>query len=593
MSRNSGIFSDSSGRNDIEHCRLCMTSHDYYYNIFTSNVECKITVKDALHELVGLQVVVGDGLPTTVCPLCLKKLTEFSVFKKICLESNAVLIKSLPKNYCSSAEGDRAADDKLGPSVRTKDGIRDVNESTSEFACSAQMTEVFIPVPDCLLPRDDKSFSVKMENEDQLSEGNYPVQYTPNPAGISSDASDPLATDELPRTSTASRGEEMDAGARGAVLKDLDWKLIEAKNEPSAEESDAAKPTYTENGEFTENWTMAHESTVEAAETLQEAVGIERKMANCEDTDLEAFFNSEMDGKRKRVEKDLRYPDECSSSSMENGDDRIPKPPSPVAWVPSKKSKIQVLDNSANVRLREAETVSVGVQHVLEKPGHTAILPGEPNEVMEELRSLKKEVLEEVRDLKRKLTIQTLEGTEAIAELKNKIMDLESQLKDSRFSSGTADIGLRDLYSLPVGDVGSLLNLEGTIIENNEYREFLICHLKERSSNILFKCSHNNQMRAGLNRTVNDMCSTLMSNELAASFCMKGRSENKMAFEVNFSSIINVIFESVKAKGVPGAIFDTVSVKRSIGEWFRVSKYRTEEGKKKRRSVPERQGEEL
>ncbi|XP_046408581.1 zinc finger protein 479-like [Ischnura elegans] len=57
----------------------------------------------------------------------------------------------------------------------------------------------------------------------------------------------------------------MDADARGAVLKDLDWKLIEAKKEPSAEESDAAKPTSTDNGEFIENWTIAHESTVEAS----------------------------------------------------------------------------------------------------------------------------------------------------------------------------------------------------------------------------------------------------------------------------------------------------------------------------------------
>ncbi|XP_046408734.1 uncharacterized protein LOC124173259 [Ischnura elegans] len=198
MSRTSGIFSDSSGRNsEIDHCRLCMKSHDYYYSIFTSNVECKITAKDALHDLVGLQVAVGDGLPTTVCPLCLKKLTEFSVFKKICLESNAVLRKSLPKNNCSSAEGDRAADDKSGPSVETKDGIRDVIENTSVFACSAQMTEVYIPVPECLLPRDDKSFSVKKENEDQLSEENYPALYMSDPAGISSYASDPLATDDL------------------------------------------------------------------------------------------------------------------------------------------------------------------------------------------------------------------------------------------------------------------------------------------------------------------------------------------------------------------------------------------------------------
>ncbi|XP_046407963.1 uncharacterized protein LOC124172564 [Ischnura elegans] len=34
-----------------------------------------------------------------MCPLCLTKLTEFSVFKKICLESNAILRKIPPRNY--------------------------------------------------------------------------------------------------------------------------------------------------------------------------------------------------------------------------------------------------------------------------------------------------------------------------------------------------------------------------------------------------------------------------------------------------------------------------------------------------------------
>ena len=39
---------------------------------------------------------------------------------------------------------------------------------------------------------------MKEENEDHLSEGNYPVLYTPNPVGISSDVDvDPLATDDL------------------------------------------------------------------------------------------------------------------------------------------------------------------------------------------------------------------------------------------------------------------------------------------------------------------------------------------------------------------------------------------------------------
>ncbi|XP_046407494.1 uncharacterized protein LOC124172132 [Ischnura elegans] len=99
------------------------------------------------------------------------------------------------------------------------------------------MTEVYIPVPDCLLPRDDKLFHVKDENEDPLSEGNSPVLYTSNPAGISSDASDPLATDDLPNTLTASQGEKVEAQGRGAMVADLDWMLVGAKEEPSPDEN--------------------------------------------------------------------------------------------------------------------------------------------------------------------------------------------------------------------------------------------------------------------------------------------------------------------------------------------------------------------
>ncbi|XP_046408760.1 zinc finger protein 23-like [Ischnura elegans] len=153
---------------------------------------------DALHDLVGLQVAVGDGLPTTMCPTCLKKLTEFSVFKKICLESNSVLRKLLPRNYCRSIEGEGAANDPLGSSVDTKEGIQGVNESTSELACSVQTTEIYIPVQNCLLSRNDNlMFDMKEENENHLIEESYPVRHTPDHARTSSDVSDPLATDGL------------------------------------------------------------------------------------------------------------------------------------------------------------------------------------------------------------------------------------------------------------------------------------------------------------------------------------------------------------------------------------------------------------
>ncbi|XP_046408618.1 uncharacterized protein LOC124173147 [Ischnura elegans] len=150
-----------------------MKNHDYYYNIFSSSVASKITAKEALYDLVGLHIAVGDGLPTTVCPLCLKKQTEFSVFKKICLVSNAALRKSLPRSCCKSFEGGGASDDNLEPSVEAKDCIQDVIENNSQPTYSAQTTEICIPVPDCLLPRDDK-LTLEGGAEADGSEGDLP-----------------------------------------------------------------------------------------------------------------------------------------------------------------------------------------------------------------------------------------------------------------------------------------------------------------------------------------------------------------------------------------------------------------------------------
>ncbi|XP_046407438.1 zinc finger protein 211-like [Ischnura elegans] len=152
----------------------------------------------------------------------------------------------------------------------------------------------------------DDMFHVKEENIDPLGEENDEVVNKTAPDGFESDARDPLAIDDLsgrgtymsssvkvdksgddeeeydctdwasndlmphasadqPQASPASEGKEVDDEGRGVVLTDLDWKLIESKKEPSPEESDAAKPTLNENGEFIENLGMAVESTAEAA----------------------------------------------------------------------------------------------------------------------------------------------------------------------------------------------------------------------------------------------------------------------------------------------------------------------------------------
>ncbi|XP_046407431.1 uncharacterized protein LOC124172069 [Ischnura elegans] len=198
MSRTTSILTDSSeNKSESDLCRLCRKNNYYFYNIFTSNVSCEITVKDALHDLIGLQVAVGDGLPTTLCPPCLEKLTEFSVFKKICLESNTVLRSISPRNYCRSIQGEEAADEELGTPAETKDCVEDDIQGYSHLNCSLETTEIYIPVPDSHQPRANMLVTVKDENKDPLSEGNYPVMNTVDPAGIPSVALHPLATDDL------------------------------------------------------------------------------------------------------------------------------------------------------------------------------------------------------------------------------------------------------------------------------------------------------------------------------------------------------------------------------------------------------------
>ncbi|XP_046408819.1 uncharacterized protein LOC124173332 [Ischnura elegans] len=151
--------------------------------------------------------------------------------------------------------------------------------------------------------------TVKEEKEDPLSEGNYPLMYTPDAAGISSNALDPLATDDLSgmgtcgspsvkadqfsddgggyalntstngatndlvsqasdqaQTSISSDGEEVDAEGTGAIEMDLNSMLVLAKEELSPKETDTTEPTVMENRELIQNPTMAMESMIEKEE---------------------------------------------------------------------------------------------------------------------------------------------------------------------------------------------------------------------------------------------------------------------------------------------------------------------------------------
>ncbi|XP_046407888.1 zinc finger protein 585B-like [Ischnura elegans] len=217
-----------------------------------------------------------------MCPLCLKKLTDFSEFKKICFEVDAELRKFSSRNTFTNVKREGAAEYKLRSSAETKAGIRDAIEGNVQLARPVQVTEVYIPVQDCSLPGANSLSDLKEENGEHLIEGNYPLLYAPDVAETSSDALDPLATDDCsgadayrsstvkedqisdgeeghahndctdgatdelmppasgiqPHTSTASEGEELGADDTGAIVTNVDWKLVRTKREPSPGESD-------------------------------------------------------------------------------------------------------------------------------------------------------------------------------------------------------------------------------------------------------------------------------------------------------------------------------------------------------------------
>ncbi|XP_046408205.1 zinc finger protein 235-like [Ischnura elegans] len=261
MSRTTVIVSDSLEMNsESTLCRLCIKNNESCFSIFTSNVTCEMPVKDVLQDLVGLQVALGDGLPGVICPLCLKKLMEFRDFKRICFESDAELRKCPSRNCFKSIKEERTADDNMGSSAETKECIQDTIEGTSQFACSVQRTEIFIPLENCQLPQANMLSNVKEENEQLFSEGNYPAFNSPNTAGISSEASDPLATHDL------------------CTVKEENEQLLSEGNYPafnspntvgiSSEASDPLAthdlPTFTKDENLIDDWKMTNDSTAEA-----------------------------------------------------------------------------------------------------------------------------------------------------------------------------------------------------------------------------------------------------------------------------------------------------------------------------------------
>ncbi|XP_046408709.1 zinc finger protein 184-like [Ischnura elegans] len=139
-------------------------------------------------------------------------------------------------------------------------------QGTSHLTHSVQRTEIYIPVPDSHQFRDSMLVTVKEENEDPLSEGNYPEMYTPDPDGISSNASDPLATDDLSGMGTCGspsvKADEFSDDVGGYAHSNS---TIWATNDLVSQASD--QPTVMENWKLIQNRTMAMVSMLETEES--------------------------------------------------------------------------------------------------------------------------------------------------------------------------------------------------------------------------------------------------------------------------------------------------------------------------------------
>ncbi|XP_046405108.1 protein glass-like [Ischnura elegans] len=261
---------DKPGRNRMD--------REYIITILdtiTNSVDTYTTNIDPQHYLL---VAVGDGLPATLCALCLEKLIEFNDFRNVCHKSDGELRNFSCINNSGSIGGEGAVHDNLRSSTETKDFVPDATVSTFEKVCSDQPNEIFIPVPDIQLPTanmlfhvkeenmdplreendevlhgtapdvfesdavdplaTDDLFHAKVENKDHFGEESYPVVPTPDPAGNSSDASDPLATDDLSGRGTyMSTSVKVDKSGDDEEENDCtDWASIDLMPHASADQ---------------------------------------------------------------------------------------------------------------------------------------------------------------------------------------------------------------------------------------------------------------------------------------------------------------------------------------------------------------------
>ncbi|XP_046407238.1 uncharacterized protein LOC124171891 [Ischnura elegans] len=311
------------------------------------------------------------------------------------------------------------------------------------------------------------------------------------------------------------------------------------------------------------------------------ATHLEIEAADCEDSDLERFVMMKKGAtKRKRKMKDLHYPNEPWTESDQSDVDTISNPPSPSAVkscdfplevppVPKPRTSLGgggVRDTAkrCNKQVESSmsrEAVDSDIAAAM-KTNNVSLSAEIKSFIQHEIAEMKKEIKRQMREDK----AEVLEAINAVT----------FQLKSARIGSIADSFPpeMESRHCLPMDTLEELIEFEGEIASDKEYRRFLVKHLMERSSNLLYRSITEKLFSAAVNKTVNDICSMIMSNDMGKQFCMKGRTPHKIPFESTFPNTIDLIFDSVKTKGANGPQLDLFTVKKSIGEWLRLARLR-------------------
>ncbi|XP_046387544.1 uncharacterized protein LOC124157097 isoform X2 [Ischnura elegans] len=181
-----------------------------------------------------------------------------------------------------------------------------------------------------------------------------------------------------------------------------------------------------------------------------------------------------------------------------------------------------------------------------------------------------------IKNFERKVTKQMASILDKISLLEEGMMSLSDKIDGRKFSSEPPEdfSDCEELLVLPVDSLEDLFFLQEEISTSPKYKRFMMKKLKDHSASLVFKGLRMKAVFHSLNRTVYSCLATIMTNRVGMMLCRKGKSLNKVSFELNFPQLISLIHDVVRAKQVNGPEINTILLARSIGEWFRQARLR-------------------